>query len=344
MSDDDKSLNPSPLMPIITGFWASKTLAAAVSLDVFTQVSQKNGLTISDFADSSKLHQRPASMLLAACASLGLLYKDGESYRNSAHAEEYLVKGNKFYLGGFIQLMDDREYPAWGNLLEALRSNGPVTWNPADQDNIFATDDEPLAELFYNGMHSLSTFTARALAAHVELTGVRRLLDIGGGTGPYDIILCQQYPDLRATLYDLPMAHGRAQRRITEHGLQDRIDVVAGDFLTEELPTGHDFALLSKVLHDWDEKTNREILRKAFAALEPGGRLAICELVVNDERTGPVAATLMSLNMLVETAGGANYTEGEYRSWLTDSGFVNIETIPLDSAGATSVILAHKPA
>ena len=343
LQEQDVAISPVPLMQLATAFWAFKTLAAAHELDLFTRVSKSGGKTTKEIANEFGIDERPAEMLLTGCASLGLLEKDGESYRNSPLSEEFLVKGKPYYFGGFVEMLDKRLYPGWGKLVEAIRTNRPTTWDPATQKSLFEGEDPAMLELFWGAMHSLSTFTARALGEAVDFSSYERLLDVGGGSGAYDIELCRGYPHLRATVHDLPFVTEIAARNIQEAGLADRIQTVGGDFFAEPaLPGGHDVILLSMILHDWNEEHNREILRKCFEALPSGGGIVISELLVNDEKSGPAPAALMSLNMLIETEG-RNYTPAEYASWLEDIGFTNTGTVWFEAAGANGAVTARKP-
>jgi SAM-dependent methyltransferase len=283
-------------------------------------------------------------MLLTGCAALGLLEKQNDRYRNSPLAEQFLVKGQPYYFGGFIEMLDKRLYPGWGKLTEAIRTNRPTTWDPAKQKSLFEGEDSAMMALFWEAMHSASTFTARALARAVDFTPFKRLLDIGGGSGAYDIELCRYYPHLHATVYDLPFVTEIAADKVAQAQLRDRIDTAAGDFFADPVfPADHDAVLLSMILHDWDEADDREILRKCHAALPSGGVVIISELLADDDKTGPVPAALMSLNMLIETEGGRNYTAGEYSAWLDEVGFRDIRTVRFEAAGANGVVLARKP-
>ena len=171
-------------------------------------------------------------------------------------SETYLVTGKPCYFGGFVQMLDKRLYAGWGKLTEALRTNRPTTWDPAVQSSMFDGEDPAVLALFWEAMHSVSTMTARKLGEAVDLSHFRRLLDIGGGSGAYDIELCKQYGELRATVFDLPHVAAIAAREITEAGLTDRIETAGGNFF-EQLPGDHDLHLLSMILHDWDEAKNR---------------------------------------------------------------------------------------
>jgi hypothetical protein len=342
-TDADRALSPVPLMQLTTGFWAFKTLAAAHELDLFSRLSGTSGTTAAALAEALAIEQRPADMLLTGCAALGLLEKVDGRYRNSPIAEEFLVRGRPYYFGGWVQMLDQRLYPGWARLTEAIRTNRPTTWDPDRQSSLFDGEDPQLLAVFWEAMHSLSTFTARALGQAVDLSGARRLLDVGGGSAAYDIELCRHYPDLTSTVYELPKVADIAAGKVKEAGLADRVGTVAGDFFADPaLPGGHDTILLSMILHDWPEDRCRTILQKCWAALPSGGQVIIAELLVNDERTGPPPAALMSLNMLVETAG-RNYTPSEYTRWLHDAGYQDVRTVWFEAPGANGAVIGTKP-
>jgi len=335
-------LSPAPLMQLATGFYSFETFATAVELNLFTRLAGGRRVTVEELAAELGFEHRPADLLLVACASLGLLVKDGDAYRNSPLAEEFLVVGRPAYFGGFVRYCEHREYLGWHRLMEALRGNRPVTWDPRTQDSVFADVDPEMLELFWEAMHSLSMSTAACLADVFDFTGHARLLDVGGGSGAFPIVLCRRYPHLRATVYDLPHVCRLAQDKIDAAGLGEAILTQSGDFRAGDLPGSHDVILLSNVLHDWDEGTDRDLLAACHRALTPGGVVLISELLLNTERTGPPAAALMGMNMLVETAGGKNYSAEEITAWLVGSGFEDTHVIGLDAAGANGVVVAHK--
>ncbi|GGM12306.1 MULTISPECIES: methyltransferase [Micromonospora] len=336
-------ITPTPLMGIVTGYWAFKTLAAAVELDLFGRLAGARVITRAEAEQEFGLPERPADLFLAACASLGLLEKAGDGYRNTELAEQFLVPGRPHYFGGQVRYCDERTYLPWHRITEALRSDKPLTWDPATQESLFTDVDEKMLALFWAAMYSTSSFTARSLGEAYDFGGHRRLLDVGGGAGAFPVALCGRFPELTATIFDLPHVCAIAETKIASAGLTDRIGTTAGNFLTDPaLPTGHDVILLSMILHDWDEAQNRSILAKCHAALPPGGTVVISELLLNDERTGPPAAALMGLNMLVETEGGRNYSAAEYGTWLTDAGFTDVRTVTFDGPGANGAVLATR--
>lgn len=329
-----------PLMGLISGFWASKTLASAVELDVFTQLSGKS-VTVDDFAGLLELQRRPAEMLLSACAGLGLLRKVGDRFENSPLAEAYLVRGTPDYFGGVVTMLDERLYEPWGRLSQALRTNQAQTWGGAP--GLFEAIARHPAEqrVFTEAMHAFSTQSGQAVAEAFDFTPYRQLLDVGGGSGAYCIEAAKRYSHLRAVVFDLPPVLEIAREKVAEAGLSERITTHAGDFFADDLPTGSDLLLLSMILHDWTPEKDRAILRRCFEALPSGGALIVSELMMDDDKAGPPSAALMSVNMLIETEG-RNYTWSEYTAWLEEVGFEGIRRVPVASPGANGLLIGHK--
>jgi 3-hydroxy-5-methyl-1-naphthoate 3-O-methyltransferase len=332
-----------PLMAIVTGFWAAKTLATAHELRLFDWLSDSEGKTIRECAAHYSMDERPAEMLLTACAALGLLERVGEYYCNSSMSEKHLVRGRPLYFGGWIEMADRREYPAWMHLKDALQSNRPLTWDPSRQASLFDGEDPVLLATFWEAMYALSITTSWALADAVDLAGVKKLLDVGGGGAAHDITLCRRYPQLQATVYDLGFVCELTKHKIELAGLPDRISLIEGDFLKDAaLPLGYDAILLSKILLDWTPAQCTSIIAKCYAALPSGGRIVISDLFVADTKDGPIDAALMSLNMLVET-WGRNYTAAEYAAWLADAGCVDIDVVRFDAPASNGAVIGYKP-
>ncbi|MEV6527163.1 methyltransferase [Longispora sp. NPDC051575] len=342
--EESSTLTPAPLLELTTGFWRFKTLAAAVELGLFATLSRRGTADTAEIAADLGLLPRPVRGLLSSCVALGLLDRRDGRYRNSELAERFLVPGRPHYFGGFVEYSDKHAYPAWHRLQEALRDDRPTTWDSGAQATPFVTTDPAILAGFWEAMFTISAFTADALADAYDFTAHTRLLDVGGGTGPFPVGLCRRYPHLRATVLDLPHITRMTRQRMVDLGMSDVVAAHDGDFLADpELPAGHDVILLSMILHDWGPDTGRELLAKCHAALPPGGAVIICELVLDDDESGPAPAALMGLNMLVETRAGFNYTYAEYRDWLLGAGFVDVRSVPLAAAGANAAIVARRP-
>ena len=225
---------------------------------------------------------------------------------------------------------------------ETVRPDHPTLWEPAEQ-SLLDDDDPALLSLFWEAMHGFSLFTARIFAAAVDFGPFRRLLDVGGGSAAYAIELCRHYAHLRATVYDLPIALMVAADRVVQAGLADRIQTVAGYvFADEPLPVGHDVILLSRVLRDWSEATNRELLHKCYRALPSGGALIIEDMLVHDEPIGLTPGASRHRNMPMATEERIP-TSAEYRAWLTDLGFRVTQTVWFDAPDTNGAVLGYKP-
>jgi precorrin-6B methylase 2 len=336
--------SPLPLMQLASGFWAFKTLAVAVELRLFDHVARNRGVTTASLASALGIDGRPAEMLLTGCAALGLLHKQRGRYHNTPLTDTYLVSGRPYSFSGFVAMVDKRLYPAWGRLADAVRDNRPTSWDPDRQTNLFEGQDPVMMAHFWEAMHSISSSTGEVLARAVNFKPFTHVLDVGGGSGAIDIELCRRHRHLRATVYDLPHVAEIAATKIAAAGLSERIGTAPGNFFTDAAyPIGHDVIVLSLIMHDWSESDDREILRKCYEALPRGGAVVICELLVNDEKSGPAPAALMSLNMLVETTGGRNYTAAEYTRWLKDIGFRKIRTVRMAGPGADGAVIGFKP-
>lgn len=340
-NENDKSI--VYLMEIASGFWASKTLATAVELELFNHIPQE-GIDIKGVSETLKIPFRPAEMLVIGCASLDLLIKRDSLYYNSALSEEYLVKGKPYYFGWGITMMDQREYIPWSRLTEAVKNNERQS-GKGGEVGLFEdiTVDSKEQRIFTEAMHSWSIQSGRELVEKVDFSKYKKLLDVGGGSGAYCIEIAKKYPTIEAAVFDLPTALKITNERIREANLSAQIKTHEGNFFTGEFPKEYDVFLLSMILHDWSPEENLLILQRCYDALPSGGEIIISELMVNDDKTGPVFAALMSLNMLIETTAGQNYTWSEYTEWLTEVGYIDIRRVELSSPASNGVLIGRKP-
>ncbi len=330
------------IMDILFRFADPKALGVAVEKGLFTKLSDGRTVDVREAAMLLGIEERPARFLLIHCTALGALKCEGGRYRNSSGAEEFLVEGREGNLVGVVSMWNQRLYPAWEQLLEAVQTNHPQTWGESDHfGSIF--EDPRRTRLFLEAMHGLSTQSGRALARAFDFSRYPRLLDVGGGSGAYSIELARHFPRLRATVFDLAPAIAVAQEKIAAAGprIARRVSTLVGDFF-KGLPSGFDAFLLSMILHDWTPEEDVRILRNVWNALASGGIVIVSELMMNDDGTGPLSAARMAGNMLVENRG-FNYSWQDYERWLRKFGFRKIRRIPLESPAANGVIIGVKP-
>jgi SAM-dependent methyltransferase len=194
---------------------------------------------------------------------------------------------------------------------------------------------------FIAAMHRNAALRAPLMVKAVGAEGVRRLLDVGGGSGAYAIAFARANPALHAEVFDLATVVPIATKHIAEAGLGDRVGTRVGDLRKNALGSGYDLVLLSAICHMLAAQENRDLLRRAVQALAPGGRLVIQDHIMNADKTGPRAGALFAINMLVGTAGGGTYSEDEYAQWLREAGFAQVRRVALP--GPNDIVVAQRP-
>ncbi|OLC87058.1 MAG: hypothetical protein AUJ08_01180 [Thaumarchaeota archaeon 13_1_40CM_3_50_5] len=344
----NSNISPEPIFQMITGFWVSKALMAAVELEVFTKISGKQ-VTLQQLQDILEMEQRPTDVFATSLASLGLLKVTTENgrrlYSNSALADLFLDKNKSSYMGDIVTMFDKRLYKGWDKLVLALKTNKPVSAEEGGgAETIFdqAKSKEKIEEIkkFTHSMHGVSIGPAMALAKSFDFSKYRKMVDIGGGSGVYCIEVVKRNPNISAVVLDLEPVCQVAQEYIGKFNLQDKIQTTALDFWKEPLPSGYDVAFLSHILHDYDQDKDTFLLKKICDSLNNDGVVLISEWLINDEKTGPPPSALMGLNMIVESYGGRNYSFAEISKMLKTAGFKRIEKRPL--ATPAELIVGYK--
>jgi SAM-dependent methyltransferase len=325
-----EQLSPKPIIDLLSGFRAAKFLMAATELGVFEALGHAPA-DLGELARRTELSTRAARICADAMVAIGLLERDGEHYRNSPVAATYLAGKGEEDLRPFIRYSDRTSYPAWIDLAHALR-HGPKATQIDDLD-------PEMQKIFSEGVEAVNAGPAATLAANGDFGTVRRILDIGGGTGSWSIEIARTRPELTATIFELPQVVGIARQRIAEQGMSDRIDVVGGDTLTDELPRGHDCCLLANVVHCFSAEVNQELLARARRAVEPGARLMIADYWTDPTHTKPVLAALMAGEYAVNIEHGDVYSVAEAHEWLAATGWRFVAQDRLDDA--KSVIVAE---
>lgn len=325
---------PAQLLEVTGSYWSTCTLHASVKLDLFTPLSSE-ALSTNQLASRINCDNRGLAMLLNALAAMDLLEKTGEQYAATSFSGKFLSRTSPDYLGHII-MHHHHLISSWTKLDQAVQSGEPV------RERISHENVESSRESFLMGMFNLAMLTAPKIVPQIDLSGRRRLLDLGGGPGTYAIHFCQQNPELSAVVCDLPTTRGFAEETVARFGLSDRISFQPGDFENEELPKGFDVAWLSHVLHGVGPKTCATVLKKAVSALEPGGMVLVQEFILEDSKDAPVFPALFSLNMLIATPDGQAYSQGELFDMLAAAGATEIRRIPLQLPNGAGVIAGKR--
>jgi hypothetical protein len=330
-----KTWTPAELLQLSGDYWSACALHAGVKLDLFTPLVERN-LTAGELAAFLKTDPRGLAMLLNALAAMALLEKNGDCYATTPFAAEYLSRRSPHYLGHII-LHHRHLMAGWARLDDAVRNGAP------DGERVALAVDGEVRENFEMGMFNLAMLNAPRIVPGIDLSGRRRLLDLGGGPGTYAIHFCIHNPDLTAVVYDLPSTRPFAEESIARFGLTNRIAFESGDFMSEDIPGPYDVAWLSHILHGVGPAACALILQKTVEALEPGGLILVQEFILDDTMDSPLFPALFSLNMLLGTPDGRAYSEGELFSMLGAAGVGNLRRIALDLPNGAGVIAGSLP-
>jgi len=308
-------------MQLGLGFWASKTLLSAIELGLFTKLA--NGpLSAAELTTRLNLHQRSAKDFFDTLVSLGMLERESDRYQNTAETAQFLVRTSPSYIGGMLEMANERLYPFWGSLTEALHTGAPQneakTGGPGLFENLYS--DPNKLRLFLGAMTGLSFGSARAIAEKFPWKDYKTVVDVGGAQGGLLVQVCLAHSHLRGTNFDLPMVGPIFDEYAASHGLSDRLKFQNGNFFKEPLPSA-DVITMGHILHDWNLDEKRMLIEKAYKALPAGGALIVFESLIDDERRTNSFGLLMSLNMLIETPGGFDYTGKDCMEWMRAAGF-----------------------
>ncbi|MEX3927486.1 methyltransferase [Paraburkholderia sp. BR10936] len=328
--------SPQKLLQLAMGFWASKTLLSAVELDLFT-VLGRGPRTATQLMDQMQLHPRSAHDFLDALVALGVLDRDDGLYRNTAEADAFLDRSRPGCIAGFLLMANNRLYPFWGSLTEALRTGLPQNeakegGNPFDA---IYRDERGLRE-FLGAMSGVSMDLAKEIAQKFPWQNYRSVVDVGTAQGALVAEIARTHEHLAGIGFDLPAVAPVFNDYIAANALGDRIRFHPGDFFVDALPSA-DVMVMGHILHDWDLEQKRELLARSYQALPAGGCLIVYDAMIDDERRRNAFGLLMSLNMLVETPGGFDYTARQCREWMTEAGFREIRVEPL--GGQNSMVI-----
>ncbi|MCA6124172.1 methyltransferase [Bradyrhizobium sp. WSM 1704] len=330
---------PDHIMQIGMGFWASKTLLSAVELGVFSTLAN-GGADLPTLQKKLALHPRSARDFLDTLVALKLLERDNGIYRNTAETDLYLDSAKPSYIGGILEMANARLYRFWGSLTEALRS-GELQNEGKGGENFFAALYADPARLrgFLAAMSAISAGAAQAIAGKFPWRDYKTFMDLGSAQGMVPATLASAHPHLIGIGFDLPVVKPVFEEFIAQRGVQDRVKFRGGNFFEDPLPQA-DVIIMGHILHDWNLAEKKALLAKAFAALPKGGAVIVYDAIIDDDRRENAFGLLMSLNMLIETEGGFDYTGADCQAWMREAGFSRTQLEPL--VGPDSMVIGFK--
>lgn len=327
------------IVDVVTGYWASRTLLTALELQVFTRLGS-GSKDAASLVEELGLHGRGARDFLDSLVAMGFLVRDGDRYANTRESRMFLDRNKSLYVGGSFEMSMPRLWGAWAGLTEALRTGKPQ-YDGADDKNLFESlyGDADQRERFLRAMAGSSVVAAMALARHPLWRTRSSFVDLGSALGEVPVRIAKAHPHLRGIGFDLPAVRESFEANVAEHSLGERLRFHGGDFFVDPVPSA-DVIILGHVLHDWDQSRRDLLISRVYDALPDGGLLLIYEALIDDDRDQNVVALLMSLNMLVDTPVGANFTGAECTQWLRRAGFSEVSVESL--AEPDSLVVAVK--
>jgi hypothetical protein len=336
--------NPLGILQTGMSFFASKTLLSAVKLGLFTALGDK-ALTGEEVQGKLGLHPRATWDFLDGLVSLKLLERDGSGpaarYRNTPETALFLDKTRPEYVGGILEMSNDRLYRFWADLDTALLTGKPQNEASRGMKSMFEElySDPARLEQFMSAMRGISAGNFAAFAEKFDFSNYRTLCDVGGATGILSALVARRHPHLRIQSFDLPVVEPIARRHLERDGVADRVTAVSGDFLKNPLPKA-DVITMGMILHDWNLEHKLILIRKAFEALPEGGAFVAIENLIDDDRRENAFGLMMSLNMLIEFGDAFDFTFKDFKGWCQSVGFRRFEVMPL--AGPSSAAIAYK--
>jgi predicted O-methyltransferase YrrM len=338
------AINPSRILETGFGFWGSKVLLTAVELELFTKLGDQS-MTGESLGGMLGLHPRGIWDFFDALVALGFLNRDGSGptalYSNTEETGLFLDKNKSSYIGGILEMANDRLYRFWNDLGVALKTGKPQNEIKHSQKPMFEVlyEDLPRLEQFMGAMRGISIGNFQAFAQKFDFSNYESLCDVGGATGLLSSLVAEQHPHLKCTTFDLPVVEPIARKWIAKAGLSDRIDVVSGDFLKDALPKS-DIITMGNILHDWSLEKKKHLIRLAYEALPENGVFVVIENIIDDDRRTNAFGLMMSLHMLIEFGDAFDFTGADFWEWCQEAGFKRYEVMHL--AGPCSAAIAYK--
>lgn len=337
-------INPSKIMQIGMGFWASKTLLTAVNMELFTHLAN-GSLSGKQIKDKLGLHERSLYDFLDTLVALGFLQRSGlkenAKYDNAEDSDLFLDKNKPTYIGGILEMSNNRLYPFWNDLETCLKTGKPQNETKDGGKPVFEAiyaNEDRLRE-FIHGMGGVQAGNFAKLAHDFDFSKYNTLCDVGGSGANLSIHIAKNNDHIKCISFDLPPVGPIAQENVETFGLSDRIQIKSGDFFTDELPRA-DVITMGNILHDWGYEDKLMLIKKAYNALPEGGALIVIENIIDDERNRNAFGLMMSLNMAIETNQGFDFTATDFDGWAKKAGFGQTSVMPL--TGPSSAVIAIK--
>lgn len=329
---------PGEILQLTMAFYGSRALISAVELDIFTLLAEKP-MTTGELCDRAGIHSRGASDFLDALVALGLLERDGDGvYSNGPTADRYLDRRKPEYVGGYTRLADTKLLPVWTRLTDALRTGEKQV--PSQGGFFGGYQDPEAARNFLGAMDAVNSGVGRSLSGALNWQEYESFVDLGGARGNLAAHLRKAHPHLDATCFDLPQMEPFFHEHMKVLGTVDQVRFTAGDFFEDVLPRA-DVFVVGHILHYFGLRQREDLLARIFGALNPGGVVLVYDRMIDNDRRGAPLSLLGSLNMLLTSTDGREYTPTECTQWLSGAGYTDLRTTAVSRPD--TLVIGHKP-
>lgn len=335
------TLTPTPdqIMQIGMGFWASKTLLSAIEMQIFTELA-KHPEDLKTLRERFNLHERSAQDFLDALVAMGMLQRRDNKYHNTPQTDVFLDKNKPSYIGGILEMANNRLYDFWGNLTEALRTGEQQNEAKVGEDLFAAIYANPaILKEFLAAMTGVSHGANLNIAAKFPWADYKTFVDVGTAQGDLAVQIASAHEHLQGIGFDLPVVEPIYKEYAQSNGLASRLSFEGGNFFEDSIPKA-DVVLMGHILHDWNLAEKKSLIKKAYDALPEGGALIVYETLIDDDRSQNLFGLLMSLNMLIETSGGFDFTGADCCGWMKEAGFKEMRVEHL--VGPDSMVIGIK--
>jgi precorrin-6B methylase 2 len=336
-------LNPSKIMEIGLGFWPSKVLLTATKMGLFTLLAD-GGMSGNEIRSKLGLHERGLYDFLDTLVALGFLTREGiketSVYNNAVEADLFLDKRKPTYMGGLLEMCNNRIYPFWADLEEGLKTGKP--------QNEVKTGEMPLFEMLYSDPAKMREFIMAMggiqmgnfvrFATEFDFSGYETFCDVGGSGGHLSIQVALNNPHIKCTSFDLSVVAPVAREIVESFGLADRVTLAEGDFFKDSLPNA-DVITMGNILHDWGTSDKKTLIKKAYDALPVGGSFVVIENIIDDDRRQNAFGLMMSLNMLMETDEGYDFSGADFDAMCKEIGFKETRIMPLTGPASAAIAI-----
>jgi SAM-dependent methyltransferase len=337
MATPPAAVTPERIYQLAWGFAPPLVLESAIRHRVF-DVLDGGPMTLNQIREATGTSERGLSAILNVLVGLAFLAKDAQgNYSLTPESAAFLVSTKPSFQGGLLRHTSAHLVPRWLSLNEVVATGQPVAANNVEGDG------GSFFEKLVNDIFPMSYPAASVLGGHLDLASASepvKVLDLGAGSGVWGIALAHKSPQVRVNVVDWPSVIEVTRKTVARFNLSDRFTFIPGDLLEADFGTGHDVITIGHILHSMGAESSKILLKKAFAALAPGGTISIAEFLVNPDRTGPMNGLIFAVNMLINTESGDTFSFEEISSWLRDAGFTNPRTV--EAPGPSPLVLATK--